>query len=84
MEEFRAGFEDKLDKTFHHRPSAQLLQHKNVFEQLIKAKKYSDAHGLREEYQHMEVQEAEVYLAKRQQKLIKAEQLELQKQVVVR
>lgn len=60
------------------------MQHKSVFDQLIKAKKYSDAHALREEFQHMEQQEAEQYIVKRQEKLIKAEQLELQKQIVVR
>ena len=32
LEEFRVMFEQKLDKTFHHRPSAGLLQHKNQFE----------------------------------------------------
>ena len=32
----------------------------------------------------MEQQEAEAYLVKRQEKLIKAEQVELQKQIVVR
>ena len=47
-------------------------------------KKYSDAHALREEFQHMEIQEQEKYLEQRQAKLIKAEQQELQKQIIVR
>ena len=73
LEEFRGQFEQKLDKTFHLRPSASLLQHKMQFEQLIKSKKYSEAHQLREEFQHMEVQEANRYQEERQKKLIKAE-----------
>ena len=32
IEEFRGQFEQKMDKTFHHRPSAGLLQHKMQFE----------------------------------------------------
>jgi hypothetical protein len=51
----REKFDAKLPNSF--RPSAQCLEYKNVFEKLVKQKKYAEAHTLREEFTRMEAEE---------------------------
>ena len=53
--ELREHFEKNLDKTFRFKPSAGLLQDKQVFERLVQQRKYTEAHGLREEFSQNEV-----------------------------
>ena len=68
--ERREHCEKNLDKTFRFKPSAGLLQDKQVFERLVQQRKYTEAHGLREEFSQNEVIEQQKYQQERQKKLI--------------
>lgn len=65
--EERAAYDAKLPNSF--RPSAQNLEYKNVFEKLVKQKKYAEAHTLREEFERMEVEERKAFAESREKKI---------------
>jgi hypothetical protein len=46
-----------------------VLEYKNVFDKLVKQKKYAEAHTLREEFTHMEEQEKERLVEQREKKI---------------
>lgn len=63
----REQFDAKLPNSF--RPSSQVLEYKNVFEKLVKQKKYAEAHTLREEFVRMEAQEKDAFVEAREKKI---------------
>lgn len=65
--EERTAFDAKLPNSF--RPSSQILEYKNVFEKLVKQKKYAEAHTLREEFERMEIQERSGFGEAREKKI---------------
>jgi hypothetical protein len=63
----REQFDNKLPNSF--RPSSQVLEFKNVFDKLVKQKKYAEAHTLREEFTRMEAHEKEAFAEAREKKI---------------
>ena len=75
---------EELEQTIRitYKPSSQLLQNKNVFNRLIQQKKYTEAHHLREEIQHMEVQEQERHEVVREKKIVALMEKQMKKHEV--
>jgi hypothetical protein len=65
--EERQKIDKRLPTVF--KPSSTILQHKNVFDRLVKQKKYTEAHALREEFQHMEIEEQDKFMEVREKKI---------------
>jgi len=67
-----------------YKPSAKLLDNRKVFEQLVKQKKYAEAHDMRATIENMEVQEQNQHMQKREVKIAKAMEKVMAKHVIER
>jgi len=65
---------DELDASLptKYKPSAKLLNNKNVFDRLVSSQKFTEAHNLRAEIEEMQVVEQERFNEVREQKITKA------------
>ena len=67
-----------------YKPSTKLLDNRQVFEKLVKQKKYTEAHDLRAQIEKMEQQEQIKHMQVREVKVTKGMEKVMQKQIVER
>lgn len=82
LAESREQFESAFSTVY--KPSSKLLDNRRVFEQLVKQKKYAEAHELKSEIELMEVAEQQRYMELREQKIAKQMEIVITKQKVER
>lgn len=80
LQQERERIEQSLGTIF--KPSSHLLNSRNVFDRLIKQKKYAEAHQLKGENEAAEVQEQARHMDMRETKVTKAMSKVLAKQKV--
>lgn len=80
--EARESLDSQLGTVY--KPSAKLLDNRKVFEQLVKQKKYAEAHDMRAQIENMEVQEQNAHMQKREVKIAKAMEKVMAKHVIER
>ena len=74
--------QDQLSTIY--KPSSKLLDNRRVFEQLVRQKKYAEGHDLKIEIENMEVYEQQKHNEMREQKIAKAMEKVMAKQVIER
>lgn len=67
-----------------YKPSSKLLDNRKVFDQLVRQKKYAEAHDLKAEIEHMEIVEQHKHMDFREVKIMKAMEKVMAKQVIER
>lgn len=80
LSEAKEQIEHSLSTTF--KPSAKLLDTRHMFEQLVKQKKYTEAHGLKSEIAKLEKAEQQKHMDTRDVKIAKALEKVVAKQVI--
>jgi hypothetical protein len=80
LQEAREQIEHSLSTAF--KPSTKLLDTKHCFEQLVKQKKYTEAHGLKGEIAKLEKSEQQRHMDARDVKIAKALEKVVAKQVI--
>lgn len=80
--ESRELLEQALSTVF--KPSVKLLDNRRVFEQLVKQKKYAEAHELKAEIEAMELAEQQRHLEMRESKISRQIEKVMAKQLIER
>jgi len=78
LAEAREQLEGQLSTVY--KPSSKLLDNRRVFDQLVRQKKYAEAHDLKAEIEHMEVVEQQRHMELREAKIMKGMEKVIAKQ----
>jgi hypothetical protein len=82
LAEAREQLEGQLGTVY--KPSSKLLDNRRVFDQLVRQKKYAEAHDLKAEIEHMELVEQQRHMELREAKIMKGMEKVIAKQVIER
>lgn len=82
LAEAREQLEGQLSTVY--KPSSKLLDNRRVFDQLVRQKKYAEAHDLKAEIEHMEVVEQQRHMELREAKIMKGMEKVIAKQLIER